>query len=146
MPLWPTEEKTKDAVLGYTVLRVVVGVNILMHGVVRILAGPSVFAAHLVTQFQPTPLANWLVNGFGLALPWLEALLGLLLLLGLKMRWTVVASGALLAVLTYGSCMVQDWQATGAQMIYAIAYALLLILRQWNVISLDGLLEKPSEV
>jgi thiosulfate dehydrogenase [quinone] large subunit len=144
MSTLPVEDKSKDAILGYTLLRVIVGVNILSHGISRILQGPSVYAATLVTQFQATSLANWLVSGFGTALPWLEALLGLLILFGIKLRWTIVAAGLLLAILTYGACLVQNWEAAGLQLIYAVAYALLLIFRQWNLLSVDGWLGKPK--
>jgi thiosulfate dehydrogenase [quinone] large subunit len=130
--------------LGYALLRVIVGLNVLSHGVSRILAGPSTYAANLVVQFQSTPLANGLVSAFGMSLPWIEAVLGLLLLLGIKMRWTVLAAGALLAALTYGACLVQDWQAAGLQLIYAMVYALLLILRQWNTFSVDGIFIKRT--
>ena len=144
MSTLPVEDKSKDAILGYTLLRVIVGVNVLSHGISRILMGPSVYAGNLVSQFQATPLANWLVSGFGFALPWIELLLGLLLLLGVKLRWTVVAAGALLAILTYGACLIQDWESAGLQLIYAVVYALLLILRQWNLLSVDGWLGKPK--
>lgn len=144
MSTLPIEEKSKDAILGYTLLRVVLGVNLLSHGISRIITGPSAFAAALVTQFQATPLANWLVSGFGMTLPWLEALLGLLILLGIKLRWTLLAAGALLAVLTYGTCLIQQWDGATAQLIYAVVYALLLIFRQWNLLSVDGWLGKPK--
>lgn len=134
----------RDAILGYTLLRVIIGVNILSHGISRILTGPTAYAATLVTQFQNTPLANWLVSGFGNALPWIEALLGVLILLGIKLRWTLLLAGTLLAVLTYGICLIQQWESAALQLIYAIIYALLLTLRRWNVISIDGWLAKPK--
>jgi thiosulfate dehydrogenase [quinone] large subunit len=149
MPIVAVEENppvmSRDAILGYTLLRVILGVNILSHGISRIITGPTAYAATLVTQFQSTPLANWLVSGFGSALPWIEALLGVLLLLGIKLRWTVLLGGALLAVLTYGVCLIQQWEVAALQLIYAVVYALLLILRQWNVISIDGWLARPHK-
>ena len=148
MPIVAVEENPiaipRDAILGYTLLRVVIGVNILSHGISRILTGPTAYAATLVTQFQSTPLANWLVSGFGNALPWIEALLGVLILLGIKLRWTLLLAGALLAILTYGVCLIQQWEAAALQLIYASIYAALLILRRWNVISIDGWLAKPK--
>lgn len=139
------DERTKDAVLGYTLLRMLVGLNILMHGVARIMSGAANFANGLVNQFQSTPLADNAVHAFGTVLPSLEAVLGSLLLLGLWTRWTVLASAMLLAVLTYGSCLVQDWESVGLQLIYAIVYALLLILRHWNLLSLDGWMHSRRE-
>ena len=50
-----------------------IGVNLAVHGVSRLLAGPRTFATSLVTMFHATPLPGWSVLAFGLALPWVEA-------------------------------------------------------------------------
>jgi thiosulfate dehydrogenase [quinone] large subunit len=66
----------KDIAVAYLLLRVTIGVNICVHGISRIFGGPSAFAHSLVTPFQKTLLPGWAVFGFGLVLPWLEAILG----------------------------------------------------------------------
>jgi hypothetical protein len=53
-----TTNREKDAPLGYLFLRVTIGTNILIHGLSRILAGPSHFAYALVAAFQRTPLPS----------------------------------------------------------------------------------------
>ena len=61
-----------DERIAYALLRVAAGVNLLMHGVSRMLAGPANFAGKLVDQFAMTRLPPWSVWGFGLVLPSVE--------------------------------------------------------------------------
>jgi thiosulfate dehydrogenase (quinone) large subunit len=77
----------KDITVAYLLLRMTLGVNICVHGISRIIGGPSAFAHSLVTSFQKTLLPAWAVFGFGLVLPWLEAILGLSVLTGLRTAW-----------------------------------------------------------
>jgi thiosulfate dehydrogenase [quinone] large subunit len=127
-----------DERLAYALLRIVVGVNLMMHGISRIHSGPGEFAAKLVMQFEHTPLPSWSVWGFGLILPSIEAMLGLLLLLGLRTRATLVAATLLIAILTFGSAFIQDWSAASVQLTYAIVYAALLFLHRYNGWSIDS--------
>src|SRR5260370_15240753 len=76
----------KNAALGYLLLRATIGTNIFIHGLSRILAGPSHFADALVPAFQHTPLPAGFVRLFALALPWAESIVGLLVLLGIRTR------------------------------------------------------------
>lgn len=48
-----------DQRLAYALLRIVVGLNLLMHGVGRMVAGPGTFAAKLTGQFAHAPLPTW---------------------------------------------------------------------------------------
>jgi thiosulfate dehydrogenase (quinone) large subunit len=98
---------------------------------------PHAFAASLVGTFHATPLPSWAVMPFGLALPWVEAALGLLILLGLATRFAVVAASLTILVLTFGSTLRQDWESAGLQLIYAAIYAALLAFRSENVYSVD---------
>jgi thiosulfate dehydrogenase [quinone] large subunit len=113
----------KDERLGYALLRVVLGVNLLMHGVGRILMGAGEFAFKLQTQFAHSPLPSWSVRSFGVVLPGIECLLGALILVGLRTRAALIATGALMALLTFGSGLIQDFTAAGTQLIYAAIIA-----------------------
>ncbi|HEX3473266.1 MAG TPA: DoxX family protein [Silvibacterium sp.] len=130
----------KDITVAYLLLRVTIGVNICVHGISRIIGGPSAFAHSLVTPFQKTPLPAWAVLGFGLVLPWLEAILGLLVLTGLRTRMALISASILLIVLTFGSTLRQDWESAGLQLIYASINAALLAFLNKNTYSLDALL------
>jgi len=141
----PQSTPLRDMQLAYLLLRLTLGLNILLHGLSRILAGPSHFAASLVPEFAKTPLADWAVYDFGLILPWAEGLLGLLLLLGLVTRWTLVAGSLLMLTLTFGTTLRQDWPSAGLQLIYSIVYAALLAFRSLNLYSVDSLLHRNSK-
>ncbi|HEY3990192.1 MAG TPA: DoxX family membrane protein [Acidobacteriaceae bacterium] len=132
-----TSETQLDRHLAYALLRVIIGVNLAVHGISRLLAGPHAFAASLVGAFHATPLPAWSVTAFGLVLPWVEAALGLLILLGLATRFALVAASLTILVLTFGSTLRQDWESAGLQLIYAAIYAALLAFRRENVYSLD---------
>ena len=122
---------------AYLLLRAMLGVNMLMHGVSRILAGPSAFAAGLVHGFQSTPLPAPLTYSFALALPFAEALIGVLLLLGLFRRFALLLGGALMVALTFGTTLKQDWPSAGLQLIYALVYAALLAFLHHDRFTLD---------
>jgi len=126
-----------DMALAYALLRLILGINILMHGISRIYTGVHVFAESLLPAFQKTPLPASAVYAFGMTLPYAEGILGACLLLGLYTRYACVLGMLLLATLTFGSALHQDWNAAGIQLTYALVYAALLGLRQHNLISLD---------
>jgi thiosulfate dehydrogenase [quinone] large subunit len=133
--------REKDAALGYLLLRATIGTNIFIHGLSRILADPSHFADALVPAFQHTPLPAGLVRLFALALPWAESIVGLLVLVGIRTRFALVAGSLLILTLTFGATLNQDWESAGLQLIYAIVYASLLAFRHHNAFSVDGLLQ-----
>jgi len=132
----------KDRQAAYTLLRCVLGINIFIHGLSRLLAGSALFASKIVTQFAQTPLPHWSVYTFGLSLPWIEALLGFLLLIGLRTRAALIGGGLLILTLTFGSSLIQDWSAASSQLTYALAYAALLFLLRYNTWSIDQVLAK----
>jgi thiosulfate dehydrogenase [quinone] large subunit len=127
-----------DRRIAYALLRVVIGVNLAVHGISRLLAGPHAFAASLTGMFHATPLPPWLVAAFALVLPWVEAALGLLILFGLATRYALIAASLTILALTFGSTLRQDWESAGLQLIYAAIYAALLAFRSENLYSLDG--------
>ena len=131
-----------DEKIAYALLRAVAGINLLMHGVSRLLAGPAEFAGHLNEQFAHAPLPPGLVHSFGSVLPAVEGLIGLLLLIGLKTRWALIAASLLMMVLTFGSALVQNWTAAGTQLMYALIFSVLLFMRRYNSWSLDGCINK----
>jgi thiosulfate dehydrogenase (quinone) large subunit len=130
--------ESNDERLAYALLRAVVGTNLTMHGVSRIIGGTGEFAAKLVIQFAHAPLPAWSVWVFALTLPAIEAGLGFLLLIGLRTKAALVAASALIIVLTFGSSLLQDWAAAGIQLTYAVVYAALLFLRRYNGWSADA--------
>jgi thiosulfate dehydrogenase [quinone] large subunit len=133
-----------DRKLAYLFLRATVGINILMHGAARIASGLEPFVSGLESNFRSTPLPPFLVAGFAWALPWAEAVTGLLILLGLWNRVALSAGALMILILTFGTTLRQDWQTAGLQLLYAFIYATLLALNQYNAFSLDALLKSGS--
>ncbi|MGB8536202.1 MAG: hypothetical protein WCD57_07300, partial [Acidobacteriaceae bacterium] len=79
---------------------------------------------------------------FGLSLPWIESIVGLLILVGVATRYVLFFGGLLIAVLTFGTTLMQQWEISGTQLIYAVAFSLLLVWRRHDLLSIDGLLAK----
>ena len=131
----------REAGIAYLMLRATLGLNIFLHGTTRIVAGLSVFAGSLLPMFQKTFLPGWSVYTFGLTLPWAEAILGLLILVGLRTRAALIGGSLVMLVLTFGTGLRQDWQVAELQLVYAVVYAALLATRRHNLYSLDTVIE-----
>jgi len=140
-----TESDIRERRTAYALLRIVIGVNVMMHGISRMISGPGEFAAKLVIQFTHAPLPAWSVWGFALTLPSIEGTFGLLILVGLRTRAALIAASLLIVVLTFGAALVQDWNATGIQLTYAMAYAALLFLVRYNGWSIDSWIGRSKE-
>jgi thiosulfate dehydrogenase (quinone) large subunit len=141
--LSPTQ-KTTNRNLAYTFFRLFLGVNIAIHGASRIYSGVGAFATEQVLQFAKTPLPSRVVYLFTVSLPFAEALIGLLIFVGLWSRLAYCVGFLLMISLTFGSTLRQDWTAAGWQLLYAFAYAALLAFREHNRYSLDGARRKSQ--
>ena len=135
-----TGRRSTDAVIAYAILRLSFGVNIMLHGVSRLLAGSGGFLNYLNHYFEHTPLiSKSFLPVFGAVLPPVETALGLLLLLGLFTRFALIAGGLVMAALVFGTNLAQDWNVAGLQLIYCFLYYYLLAhRREMNLWSLDG--------
>ncbi len=128
--------------MAYGLLRVAFGVNFAGHGLVRIYHGTGQFAAATASHLAGAPLPHGLVHGFGLAIPWAEALLGIALILGLLTRVALVGGAVFMMALTVGVTANQQWDVAGQQLVYSVVFFLLLFLLEHNGLSLDGMLAR----
>ncbi len=124
-------------IIAYTILRVSLGLNIFLHGWVRWKNGRAIFASALTREFEGTLLGSRLVKQFGLLLPVVETLLGLLLVSGLFTLPVVIAGSLLMLLLVTGKSIKSDWQTVSLQMIYILLYAVLAAGLAYNKLSLD---------
>jgi thiosulfate dehydrogenase (quinone) large subunit len=131
-------ETRLDRQLAYCVLRLTLGINILIHGLVR-LPQLAPFADGLAQAFAKTPLPPQVVRLFAFVLPFAETFVGLLLTLGLWTRLALVSGGLLIFALVFGTALRSDWDTLGIQMIYAAIYYLLLVSRTYDRFSIDHL-------
>ncbi len=128
-----------DRKLAYVMLRFTLGLSILMHGIVR-LPHLRAFADGMVKQFAETPLPAAVVRPFALSLVFAEAIIGLLLLLGLWTRWSLLLGAVLISSLVFGTALRSDWDTLAIQMLYALIYAALIAGREYNSYSVDALI------
>jgi thiosulfate dehydrogenase (quinone) large subunit len=137
----PQPQPALDRKLAYLVLRCTLGLSIFMHGLVR-LPHLRAFADGLVKLFGDTPLPALLVRPFALVLVFVEAIVGLLVLLGLWTRVALIVGSAAIAALIFGTALRSDWNTLAIQLLYAAIYAALLAARGYNAYSLDALLRR----
>jgi len=134
-----SSSKASDVAIAYTILRLSFGANILLHGVSRLLNGRAAFLAYLTHYFEHSHLipASSL-PAFGVVLPWVETTLGLLLMLGLFSRFSLIAGALVMTALVIGTNLAQDWLVSGLQLIYCFLYYYLLVHMEENRMSLDA--------
>ncbi len=136
--------RATDREWAYGLLRVAFGVNFAGHGMVRIYHGVGQFAATTAAHLAGAPLPHGLVYGFGLAIPWIEAVLGVALILGLLTRAALVGGAVFMMALTVGVTANQQWDVAGQQLVYSVVFFVLLFLAEHNRLSLDGMLAGRS--
>lgn len=117
---------------AYVTLRFTLGINMFMHGFARILSGVGAFADKMTAGFGESPLPAPLVRAFLMGLPFVELIIGLLMLLGLFTRYALIAGAFLITLLTFGSTSKQDWATASVQLPYAIAFFILLFTLEHN--------------
>ena len=132
---------SSDRALAYALFRFTFGLNITVRGVVRIALGSSGFVGYMLKQFEAVPIMpRPFLVGFATVLPFVETLIGLMILVGFQTRTALIAGSLMIAALTFGTMLRQDFTTAWLQLDYAIAFFLLLALRSWNAISLDGMM------
>ena len=112
--------------LAQVVMRLGLGINMLMHGLVRI-PKLSTFVAKTGAGFDHTILPTILTKSFLYALPFVEFASGILILLGGQFgKWGYFLGGLAISALLFGTTLKEDWAGAGTQMIYIIAFYLAL--------------------
>ena len=124
--------------LGFLMARIGLGANLFFHGLVRLpkLQG---FVTYMVeTKFKDSMLPDALVMGTAYAIPIVELLLGIALLLGIGTRWALLGTTLQMIVLISGCCFIEDWQPINSQMFLLAMSAVLMSninLNRWAVTS-----------
>lgn len=65
--------------------------------------------AETIASYRMVPY--WGVNGFAVALPWVELICGMLLICGIRVRSTIFVTGSLLVMFTIGIVFNLIWEA-----------------------------------
>lgn len=134
-----------DLTLAHTGLRLLIGINLFLHGLVRLpdLGG---FARGMAAGFEGTLLPPTLALPMGYVIPFVEVILGAMLLLGLRLRAALIGSLGLMCMLTSGVCLQQNWSAAGSQLVYGLIFALLLATRAWSGWTVDARLARGRSI
>ncbi|AMR27467.1 hypothetical protein A0257_10425 [Hymenobacter psoromatis] len=128
--------KLNNFELAFVLGRLLLGLNFLMHGLVRI-PKLAVFSAGIEKEFAAAPLLPVLVSAFAHALPFAEGSIGLLLLLGLWTRPALVAAMLVIMSLVFGSSLLEKWSLVGDQLLYGLYIITLVLHLQRNRLCLD---------
>jgi thiosulfate dehydrogenase (quinone) large subunit len=130
--------------LAYVLLRIAFGVNFAGHGLIRIYHGAGVFAQSTAEHLAKSPLPHGFTLGFSYAIPFLEAILGLTLILGVFTRISLVCGAVFMMLLTVGVTANQQWDVAGQQLVYSVIFFLLLYLMEHNALAVDSYLRRSS--
>lgn len=99
-------------------LRLPVAISLLGHGLVR-LPKLGAFSEWMVTTMEKSFIPAALVAPFGYLLPIAEFVLGIALLFRFGIQYSIYAGLALMALLIFGSCSIENWSAIEAQLLHA---------------------------
>ena len=137
-----TGDNSLGRALGYFILRLSLGVDMLMHYVVRTWGISKDFVPVTEKMFEGNLLPMSWVHNFLTGLPYFEGVLGVLLILGLLSRWAVTAEGLLVTVLLFGTALRSDWTVVSHQMIYLLFVFILLAVEDYDYFSIDSFLAR----
>jgi thiosulfate dehydrogenase (quinone) large subunit len=133
-----------NVTIAYLLLRLTLGVVFLFYGIGKLRMGLGVFNQRLVDRFEASLLSAWSVSAFAWVLPFVEVVVGALLVLGLFTRWALVAAGVLMAALAMGAVIEPNPPTVAYNLIYATIIFLLLIFVPADHWSLDTLVRRGS--
>jgi thiosulfate dehydrogenase [quinone] large subunit len=128
--------------LAYVLLRIALGVNFAGHGLIRIHNGVAAFAQTTAGHLAQSPLPPTLIYAFSYAIPFLEAILGLTLILGVFTRISLACGAIFMMLLTIGVTANQQWDLASQQLLYSVVFFLLLFFLDENNLSLDNALRR----
>jgi thiosulfate dehydrogenase [quinone] large subunit len=130
--------------LAYALLRIAVGANFAGHGLIRFHLGLGRFVDATAAHLSSSPLPHGLTRAFLYAVPGIEVLVGIALVLGVLTRAALTGGALLMIALTIGVTSNQEWNVASQQLLYSFVLFVLLFLWEHNQISLDRLVQIRS--
>lgn len=109
----------KDFKTIFFFMRLPIALSFLGHGLVR-LPKLGAFSDYVLKTMEKSVIPDVISLPFAYILPFLETLIGLSLLIGFKIKYTLFAGLSLMGILILGSASVEDWPAIGAQLLHSI--------------------------
>ncbi|MEB3279986.1 MAG: DoxX family protein [Lyngbya sp.] len=129
--------RRQDIVLAYTFLRLVFGINFMVHGLVRIGNIPG-FVASQVALYEGLPVPEFMISIPAAFIPIVELVAGVLMIIGFQTRNAIIAGFGLMLPLMFGVCLLQKWDTASSQLIYCVIFFILLAGYTFNQISVDS--------
>jgi thiosulfate dehydrogenase [quinone] large subunit len=123
---------------------IALGVNFSGHGLIRIHNGVEAFAQTTAEHLAKSPIPDSVSYAFSYTIPFVEAILGLTLILGVFTRVSLAGGAVFMMLLTIGVTANQQWDIAGQQLLYSVVFFLLLYLIEHNDLSLDNYLRRRN--
>jgi len=130
-----------DIKWAYLLSRLAIGLSFFGHGLVR-LPKLNGFSNWMVEQFSKSILPETLVIPFSYALPVLEFVSGLMILIGLFTRQGLLLAGAVSLALIFGTTLIENWEALPSQLIHIAFLSVLLAYLSCNSYAVDHFIKK----
>ena len=121
---------------GFAILRLILGINMLGRSLVR-LPELNDFAGGMAEGFADTFLPGAFVYVYAYVIVLVETIVGVLLILGWKTRWALLALGLLLCTLAFGVILQTNFGTAANIMIYTIAVSALLFTTEYDHFGID---------
>ncbi|AZB29131.1 MULTISPECIES: MauE/DoxX family redox-associated membrane protein [Chryseobacterium] len=109
----------KDFKTIFFFLRLPIAISLAGHGLVR-LPKLQTFTEGMVKSMEKSAIPEALITPFGYVLPFLEAIIGISLLIGFKPKLTIYSAIALMSILILGSSSIENWSAIEAQLLHSL--------------------------
>lgn len=109
----------KDFKTIFFFLRLPIAISLAGHGLVR-LPKLQTFTEGMVKSMEKSAIPESLITPFGYVLPFLEAIIGISLLIGFKPKLTIYSAFALMSILILGSSSIENWSAIEAQLLHSL--------------------------
>lgn len=109
----------KDFKTIFFFLRLPIAISLAGHGLVR-LPKLQTFTEGMVKSMEKSAIPEALITPFGYVLPFLEAIIGISLLIGFKPKLTIYSAIALMSILILGSSSIENWEAIEAQLLHSL--------------------------
>lgn len=132
---------TANAAAGYAILRVLFGMALFMHGAARFIGGIEKYATPTIAGFANVALPHGLVVFTVYAIPYVELIVGALLIGGMLTRLSLWVTAVLMMALIFGTSMEQNWAVLAIQLNYVLLIALLYVGLPLNDLSVDHVLK-----
>ena len=139
----PTSDINEDNIApGYLFMRLAMGANMLPHGAMRF-QNLDGFATGVAEQFAEvaffglTVIPYDLAYAYAIVLCFVEALIGILLLVGWQVRSAALAGGFMMVTLMFGKALQAAWSTVGSMWMYLIFFFFIAVLVRYDRYSLD---------